>query len=78
VSAKTDVNSRHVLDGDTPGRAVLHGDVGDDQSGRGVQTDRGDRLAHLHHAGLDQHGGDPIVPCPHIGRQPETSMNSTP
>ena len=20
----------------------------------------------------------PIVPCPHIGRQPETSMNSTP
>ena len=40
------------------GVAVADGDPGDDQPGRGVEPDRGDRLDDRDHAGLDQHGGD--------------------
>ena len=44
-----------VADGHALGAAVAHRDLGDDQPGRGVQADRGDRLVDLDHAGLDEH-----------------------
>jgi hypothetical protein len=50
---------RHVADRHVLGPAVAHGDLGDDQAGRGVEPDPGDRLRHLDHAGLDQHRGHP-------------------
>src|SRR5262249_38058264 len=53
-----DGESGHVGDGDAGRGAVADADLGDDQAGRSVQPDQGDRLGDLHHARLDQDRGD--------------------
>ena len=49
---------RDVLERDRLGVTVADGDRGDDETGRRVEADLGDRLGDRHHAGLDEHGGD--------------------
>src|SRR5699024_8848333 len=60
----------HVRERHRFGAAVADGDLDDDEAGRGVQADRGDRLGHLHHPGLHQHcrGADGAVAA--HGQQP--------